>query len=120
MTLSAPCPALPALLPGVPRLRSSGGAKDEAPAARRPPHLLPLSGPTLLLLRVGAGGLVEVEGVAVGVVERGCQGLLALASQPPPHRRVRAVLRQLLRGGGKDGHGLAVVPGVGFVPARCQ
>lgn len=51
------------------------------------------------------------------------QRLLARSSQPPPHRRVHAVLRQLLQGGDDDGHRLAVVlrgdpPVVGVVPAR--
>lgn len=53
-----------------------------APLAHGAPRL-PLSGTALFLLRVGAGLLVAEEGVAVGVVQRGRQRLLALASQPP-------------------------------------
>lgn len=60
--------------------------------------LLPLGGTAPLLLRVGAGGLVAVEGVAVGVVERGRQQLLARPSPPPPHRRARPLLLELLQG----------------------
>jgi hypothetical protein len=58
---------------------------------------LPLSGTAPLLLRVCAGGLFAVEGVAVGVVERGRQRLLVRSSQPPPHRRAGAVLLELLQ-----------------------
>ncbi|GAA2425271.1 transposase domain-containing protein [Streptomyces glaucus] len=72
------------------------GALAPAPLAHRPPRF-PLSGTAPLLLRVGAGGLVAVEVLAVGVVELVGRGLFVRAPQAPPYRRVRAVLLELFQ-----------------------
>ncbi|MGW4517967.1 hypothetical protein ACWEO4_39855 [Streptomyces sp. NPDC004393] len=80
-------------------------AHRPAPLARRTARF-PFGCPAPFLFGFGLRGLAAVEGVGLGVVERGSQCLLAPASQAPPHRRVRALVLQLPQGGDDDGHGL--------------